>query len=350
MSHTIHRPSLAVRLATLAGGIALASVLPAQTANWFPLEAGNAWLYRPAETNNRFIAPEFRSILVQGMETIAGRDYFKVSYFGYELLLRVDSSDGSVWLFDKSSGSEKQWLAPGLPVGGTFPAAMNPCPTTGSIASRDATARTPAGTFEHAVQVKFQGNCADVGATEQYYAPDVGLVMHEETTLAGPLRFELVYYRVASGTSSAQEVAFTVALNAAQYAAGDTLRARLTLRNTTSRPIALHFPSGQSYDLRVLDARGNVVDSWSKDKLFVIIVRDESFGPGEKTYGVTLPLSNLRPGRYIAEAYLTTDPVTYGGKVSFEIVGEQGARFILSPHSAPSREVYPQARFVTSRR
>jgi len=322
--HTTHKYSFLIRAASLAGCIAFASALPAQTPALFPLEVGNTWLYRPAATNSAHgDTQEFRSIWVHGQETIAGRDYFDVSYFGREVQLRVEPSDGSVILYDRASGSEQPWLSLGLPVGGTFPTMINPCSTTGTIAAWDASVPTPAGTFANAVQVKFQGNCADAGVTQQFYAPYIGLVSSEETSFAGPVKYELFYYRVGASTASAQEVAFTVALDAPRYTAGSTLRARLTLRSSSPDPIHLHFPSGQSFDLKILDAKRNLVYLWSKGRAFTMIVRDETFGPGEQTYALEAPLTGLPPGRYTAEAYLTTDPLMYLGDVSFEIVTSQ---------------------------
>ena len=141
------------------------------------------------------------------------------------------------------------------------------------------------------------------------------------------MKFEITYYRVGSGTGGAQEVSFTVALDAPRYPQGSTLQARLTLRSTSPDPILLHFPSGQSFDMKIYDEKGTVGDIWSKDKLFPAIIRDETFGRGEKTYALTMPLTNLPPGRYIAEGYLTTNPLLYLGRVSFEIVAEQDIPF-----------------------
>ena len=112
--------------------------------------------------------------------------------------------------------------------------------------AHDASVTTPAGKFDNTAELKFQGNCVDVGVVRQYYAPYIGLVSSEETTFAGPVLYELAYYRVGSSTGAAPEVSFTVALDAPHYAAGSTLQARLTLRSTAPDPINLHFPSGQS--------------------------------------------------------------------------------------------------------
>src|SRR5205823_4091181 len=50
--------------------------LPAQTPAYFPLEVGNSWLYRL--TGAARAADEYRSIFVDGQETIGGRQYFSI--------------------------------------------------------------------------------------------------------------------------------------------------------------------------------------------------------------------------------------------------------------------------------
>ena len=287
MNHMTHKQSFLIRTAALAGSIFFIPALPAQTPAWFPLEVGNAWLYRPVPTSGTGSANlEYRNIWVHGTESIDGRDYFDVLYFGREIALRTEPSDSSIYVFDKASGTEKLWLAPDRPVGSTFSTEVNPCPTTATIAARDAPVTTPAGKFDNAVEVEFQGNCVDVGATKQLYAANVGLVSDEETTFAGPVIYELSYYRVGTSTSST-DVSFTVALRSSRYIAGTTLEARLTLRNTTPDPIHLHFRG---------NVQGTVGYQWSADRTFPLIIRDETLGPGELTYGVTAPLGTLPPG------------------------------------------------------
>jgi hypothetical protein len=51
-----------------------------------------------------------------------------------------------------------------------------------------------------------------------------------------------------------------------------------------------------------------------------MIVRDEQFGPGELSYGFSVPLkgTGLPPGHYKAQPYITTRPVIFLGEVPFE--------------------------------
>jgi hypothetical protein len=323
MIHTPHTLSSLIRTAVLAGSIAFAASLPAQTPAWFPLAVGNTWLYRPVTESTRTFTGDFRSIRVHGKETIAGQEYFDVNFLGAEVLLRVEPSTGNVIEYDRTSNAERTWLALGAAVGTSFPTSIGPCPTSATIAARDASVTVPAGQFANAVQVAFHGNCVDVGLLQQFYAPYVGLASSEEETIFGPIRYELSYYHVGAVTGSGPEVSFTLALDAARYTAGSTLAARLTLRSTGADPIALQFPSGQSFDLKIVNEKGDSVFFWSAARSFTMIVRDETFGPGEETFGLTAPLANLPPGRYKAEAWLTTDPLVYLADVGFEIVAGQ---------------------------
>jgi intracellular proteinase inhibitor BsuPI len=322
MGHTSYRLSFPVRLAALAGSLALSAMLPAQTPAPFPLELGNTWLYRP-HTSNAGLAPDLRSISVHGRETVAGRDYFDVAWFGREVLLRVDPATGNLVIYDRASASEQIWIGFGAPLHFGFTTAINPCPTTGAIAARDAAITVPAGAFTDVLQVNFTGNCVDVGVTQQFYAPTVGLLSSEEETIAGPVHYELAYYRVGATTGSAPEVSFTLAIDAPQYSAGGTLTARVTLRSSSPTPIPLHFPNSQSFELKILNEKGDVVFLWSRNRTFATVVRDETFGPGEKTFGFSAPLADLPPGRYTAEGWLTTDPILYLADAGFTIVPAQ---------------------------
>jgi hypothetical protein len=146
--------------------------------------------------------------------------------------------------------------------------------------------------------VGFLGNCVDVGVVRQFYAPSIGLVSSEETTFGGPRLYELLYYRVATGAGAGPEVSFTVALDSSRYKEGDTLQARLTLRNSSLQPIHLLFPSSQSFDLKITDEKGQLGTTWSLGREFLMRIREETVTQGEKTYGLSLPLIGLPPGRY----------------------------------------------------
>jgi hypothetical protein len=309
------------RMAGLACGFFAASALAAQTPDYFPLEAGNTWLYRAITIRgSEPLQTTFQAVRVTGTERIGDRQYFSVSYFGRDVLLREDAGTGDVFVYDREAGSESPWVPLGLPVDATFSSSLDPCSPKGQIVSRSETVAVPLGSFTNEIQVKFQPSCADAGVTMQYYAPGVGLLRQDQTSFAGPVVYRLIYYRVGERTAAVPEVSFTVAADSPAYVAGNLLGARLTLRNSGTDGVTLHFPSGQSFDLRILNGKGESVYTWSADKTFLMAARDETLVPGELTYAASIPLTGLPAGRYVLQASLTTNPIEYIGQVAFDIV------------------------------
>jgi hypothetical protein len=315
---TIFKPSfmLPLTIATLLSTVAWAQIPPAE---YFPLQTGNSWVFRSIADNPN-LEPSYRTISVGGKETIRDREYFNVRYFDRSVALRA-ASDGSIVAFNRTSGAEEPWLQLGLPAGSTFESHIDQCVETGRIESRTANVTTPLGEFRNALRVSFQGNCFDAGVTEQHYVAGLGPVTHTESNFAGPLQYRLVYVRAGSSNVTTQELSFTVALDSRVYRVGGTMGVRLTARSTHPQPIRLHFPSGQSFDLKIFDESGKVVYVWSAARIFPMIIRDEQFGPGELSYAFSVPLNGtgLPLGHYRAQAYLTTNPMLFLGEVPFEI-------------------------------
>ena len=307
-------------ICSLIGGLTLLAIptiaQTTQTSNYFPLEPGNVWMYALAAPGT---TSSFRTISVEGRDTLNNIEYSRVRYFERVVYLRANT-DGSIVSFNRTTNSEEAWLKLNEPVGTTFDARIDQCVTTGRVEERGAQVTTPAGIFDDTVRLSFQGSCADAGTTQQVYANRVGPVVHEETSFAGPRRYQLVYYRTGSETGGGPEQSFTIGLNALRYRVGTEMRVRLSLRSTLPDSIDLHFPSGQSFDFKIYDETGAIVYVWSADKLFPAIVRNETFGPGERTYGFSVPLGTLPLGRYKAQGYLTTVPQVYLAETAFEIV------------------------------
>ena len=276
-------------------------------ADYFPLAIGNSWVYRV--TQGAF--PEAQVVEVTGTTTADGRSYFRVNFFGREALLR-STIDGTLVEYDAEAKREKVWIAFGADASQTFATEMDSCTKSGKIESKAAKYSGPTGSFTNALQVSFTQSCSDAGTQSETFLPYVGLVERVVDNIAGARKYSLVYSRTGVTEVTTQEIRFSLSIDAPYGTA------RLTLRNSTSAPIPLVFPSGQSYDLKIRNEKGEVVYTWSADKLFAQIFRTESFGPGERNYAILLPLSTLPAGKYVAEAYLTTSPAgTYSASVAF---------------------------------
>jgi hypothetical protein len=256
---------------------------------------------------------------VQGTEHFGDHDYSRVSFFGRTVYLR--QSENGVQVFDASSGREGPWLPFDAAPGVSNPVTIEPCTKAAKVESRSAKIKTAAGEWDNAIQFTFEQSCADAGITSMYFVPNVGPVVYETTSIAGPVRWELTYARAGTTTVEGSQIGFTVALDAPVYKKSDdaSLLVRLTLRNTSEQPVILTFPSGQSYDLRIWNDKGESVYTWSADKSFLQVFRREPLSSGERTFAFAAPLGSLPVGRYVAEAWLATQAREYVGVVGFEV-------------------------------
>jgi hypothetical protein len=121
---------------------------------------------------------------------------------------------------------------------------------------------------------------------------------------------------------SQPQISVTLALDHAVYsAAGSTaINAQLSARNSTPDAVTLTHLTTQTYDLEIRDAKGKVVYLWSAGKFFGQVVTSVNF-TGELDYTLTVPLSSLDPGQYVAQAWLTVEGPqrAYSGSVGFEV-------------------------------
>jgi hypothetical protein len=292
----------------------LAGVSFAADVDYFPLHVGNQWVYRATGRT----AGEPRTIEVTGFESRGPRQYAVWRSFEGAVLLRT-ADDGTIYAFDSAANAESIYSA--FTEGATFERSPDPCRQTARVQSARVRYSGPVGEFDNALEIVFTpGSCADAGITREVYLPWIGLVQRTYTTIAGPLTYDLIYARVGGVTVlSAAEVSFGISLGASTYRPGDPVIARLTLRNTTGRPLRLTFNSGQIFDLRIRNERDEVVYVWSADKLFPQVIQMIDV-TAEKNWVATATPPQLPPGKYVVEAWLTTaGPRVYTASAGFEI-------------------------------
>lgn len=277
----------------------------AQPEEYFPLQAGNQWVYRTSGFSGGQVLP----IEVAGYENVAGRAYFVLRGFpGGELLLR-QSPDGNLLIYDRRAGQETLWFPFAAGEGESFDSGIHECSPRGTIVSRSSPYEGPIGSFDNGLEIRYSGGrCADAGLEREIFLPWVGLVRRTETTIGGPRHYDLIYAQLGGVTYvSEPHVSFALAFSSAWRTA------RLTLRNSGA-PIRLQFPTSQDFDLTLRTEAGAEVYRWSAGKSFAQIFRDVNVS-GEKNWTVIVPA--LPAGKYIAEAWLTTE----GGKRYVASVG-----------------------------
>ena len=282
---------------------------------YFPLQTGNSWVYKGA---SRLSARAPQTIDVQGTERFRDQEYLRVGFLGRTVFLRT--AETGIKVFNTTASTESTWLSFDSPEGRSFPVEMEQCTRAAKIESRATKITTPAGEWDNALHLTFEQSCADAGLTQMYLVPGVGIAMYETTSFAGPVRYELIYSRAGSTAAEAPQTAFTVALDAPTYKAAESLDLLIRLTVRSFEPITLTFPSSQRHDLRIWNDKGEIVYAWSADKLFAQVLTREQVGPGERTFAFVANVPNLPVGRYVTEAWLSTQSREFVGTLGFEVV------------------------------
>jgi hypothetical protein len=158
--------------------------------DYFPLQVGNRWVLQTSAS-----APEILSMEVLRSRVIDNTTWYLVSGYAPGQRWIRKAADGTVYAFDENTGAEEA-LAKLTPGAARYRTALGGCAQ--SAQSGAATAyRGPNYTFENALPVGyFPEGCADIGITQEVYAPGVGLATRSITTFRGEIVYHLVYAKV----------------------------------------------------------------------------------------------------------------------------------------------------------
>jgi hypothetical protein len=302
---------------------------------WFPLATGNYWIYERQGDGSK---TSYRMEIGE-QATHDGRIYFQLDNpFGLDAFVRqaddgrfvawnADTGTDAVW-YDFSAGDRTPWRAEG-----------RDCLEQGRVVGRGLEADVPAGKFTNALKVELRGPCADAGSTDEVFAPGVGMIEHEEITIAGPQLFQLREARIDGKVISREASALSLVLSLDQPVytpnlmppvdrdqAVPTMHAVLRIQNTSGRPLRLDFPSGQQFDAQILGPSGDVLYTWSATRSFIQAATSIELDEGFKEFEVETPLGvadSSEPwpaGRYLLRAWLPTrNEPRYEAQVPFEI-------------------------------
>lgn len=302
--------------------------------DYLPLAAGNLWIYRGAGV----YAGQFLTLEITRTQEFHGAVYYLLHGLSPQDYWLRENEAGSVVEYDPAQNTEKVWWAFQGPLGQPYVTSLpSSCCGSAEVASRNFAYSGPMGAWDNALEIVYPG-VFQVGIYQEVFLPDVGLTFRGQNT-GGPSfgTWELIYARVGAVTrDSAPELSFGLALDSSIYtvnrmppvdpsAPPPLMTARIRLRNTTAQSITLTYPTGQTFDFTITDAKGTVVYRWSDGQAFTQIVRTESVGPGEKDYLIQVPLAGadktpFPAGKYVAAAWLTTAGAkAWSASVAFDI-------------------------------
>jgi len=87
----------------------------------------------------------------------------------------------------------------------------------------------------------------------------------------------------ASGNTTSEErnmsYGISMSTDKMSYSVGEPVIMTLKIFNYTKEDIAFHFNTSQRYDFIIEDEEGNEVWRWSKDRMFAMVLGEETLGP-----------------------------------------------------------------------
>jgi hypothetical protein len=249
---------------------------------------------------------------------VDGKEYFLYrGLLGQEALLRVSSDNKLLQL--QSNGQETLWADFDAAQGSSYNTTVDDCTGRARVASRKESAEVQDRVWENGIRINYEpANCADAGLLADLFLPGLGLAERTYQSFTGPRKYRLTYARIAGISIAGAEYGFSMHLDRLTYTTPVGLNLRLTLKNTTKEPLTLAFPSSQSYDFSIRKPDGETVYTWSANKIFAAVYREERI-TGEKNWAVRESIE-LRPGSYMLEAWLVTEGHrAYGAQVPFTV-------------------------------
>lgn len=227
-----------------------------------------------------------------------------------EKAIWTSASNETVYVFNPVKNVAEKFVNFADRVGSKYVFSVGDCMTGGTLAQKQISLTTPAGTFSNVVRMTFANKCYDGGTMEAWFAPGVGVIKWTEQTKGGPQSYELTDGKVAGKVFGKVPVQtalkVTPAFPKTQFALGtqEAAAANLTLTNSANQNMVLHFASGQEFEISLIDANRKVLNTWSARVRFMQGIHDVTLAAGKsRSFGGTLALQNLNGQALVAGQY-----------------------------------------------
>ena len=291
----------AIALSALLAVFSLVSL--AEPADMFPTNVNDSWSLQ------RFTQPashlRVASIGKTGWRRVEG--LFDVDLWlypqGRRMFVWDESQGASQVLYDFDAATGAQWRI-------DFGSSAYRLTGTVRVVAKGVALQTAFGPVSGCTTFSFAWeNLADTGVSLQSFCPGIGLVSQERSTFMGP-DAEQTVARSVQGVVATGYVGhgLNVRLERAAAGRGTMLKVQLAMWDTTGARRTFRSATTQLFDVRIVDAGGQVVRLWSSDAMFAQTATSWTL-EGEKAFDLELPLTYsdgrpLNPGLYTVEGWI----------------------------------------------
>lgn len=265
-------------------------------ADYLPLSGGNYWILRSDNGSQQEVRISYT--LLSKDE----RDYYRVAGYRPERAWLSREQNGDLRWFQEDQDKTELLTR----FAGSYPTQLGSCLQNAHV-SEELVDWGQRGKSLSALKIQYEGGCPDNAITEELYVANLGLVRRVVSTFIGPVTYDLVEAKVGNLIYASQTGAlFDISLPSQTLRSelGEA-RTRITMRlsSRNGEPIPLRFSTGQQFDIKVFNRVGELVWQWSKDRVFIDGLSEESVV--DRRWEKELLIENLTAGDYIIEGSLT---------------------------------------------
>jgi hypothetical protein len=271
------------------------------SADFLPLQFGNNWTYREANSGQTFTVRVSTPILTNG------RVYHSLMGYTMNTLLVRMNEQGQLVYLHQDSGQERVLTSFEPFERGWWEAPFRPCSAEGQTREARGTFDGPTGPIREVLEIHYRNfTCADTGLQSEQYAENIGMVRRTMHSFVGPRRFDLVSARVGQMRIEASPSGrFNVSVTGAEGNGAITATLRLDVQS--EHPLVLEFPSSQEYELELRNGTGQVVWRWSDGRFFAQALHQRTIaGEWLTTVNIPRPAAAIPAGAYTLHAWMTT--------------------------------------------
>ena len=124
----------------------------------------------------------------------------------------------------------------------------------------------------------------------------------------------------ASGNTTSEErnmnYGISMSTDKMSYSVGEPIIMTVKIFNYTEEDVVFYFNSAQRYDFIIEDEERSKIWHWSKDKMFTMVLGEESLGPNNPEVTYTAEYKDrLSPGYYKVTGYFIAQDKPMSGNI-----------------------------------
>jgi hypothetical protein len=128
----------------------------------------------------------------------------------------------------------------------------------------------------------------------------------------------------ASGNTTSEErnmnYGISLTTDKMSYSIGEPIKMILNVFNYTEEDVTFYFNAAQRYDFIIEDEEGNEIWRWSKDRMFAMVLGEETFGPNNPEVIYTAEYKDrVSPGYYKVTGIFVAQEKPMSGSIIIEV-------------------------------